>query len=317
MRFFQAVRLLERLSGTRRPVGEFGDPADEVARFAANPSVAFPASEIQAVEPRPDSPPRMLVNFMGLTGPLGVLPYWYTTTIADRVRARDRTLRDFLDMFHHRIISLFYRAWEKSHPLVVYERDRRDPLTRHLRDLVGLGVFPPPERPGLHQETLLFYTGLLLPGQRSALALEQMLEDFFDVPAEIVQFAGGWYPLDADTQCRVSDDEDVAASLGRGAVLGDEIWDHQARVRIKLGPLPRARYEEFLPGGSAYLKLRELTRFFSSDSFDFELQLVLAREQVPGCVLGSDEGGGIRLGWSTWLRTIPVGHDVDDTILTL
>jgi len=109
--FFQAVRLLERARGGQRRVGGFGDPDDEVARFSAHPSTAFPASEIQALELPPGAPARLSVNFLGLIGPLGVLPYHYTLLVVERLRARDRALQAFLDIFNHRITSLFYRAF--------------------------------------------------------------------------------------------------------------------------------------------------------------------------------------------------------------
>lgn len=315
--FFQAVRLLGRLSAHRRTVGDFVDPAEEEIRFSVPASIAFPASEIQEVNPQPDGPLRVAVNFMGLTGPLGVLPYHYTLSVADRLRERDRTLRDFLDIFHHRIISLFYRGWEKFRFPVAYERHERDPITRHVADLVGVDTRAAAERPAFRPEALLFYAGLLLPQQRSALALEQMIEDFFDVPVEIEQFVGGWYTPAQESQCVLSDDERAAGRLGIGALVGDAIFDRQVKVRVRIGPLERGRYREFLPGGAAHRALMQLTQFFGGEAFEFELQLVLAREQVPGCVLGSDEGEGLPLGWNTWIRTAPFTRDPNDTLLTL
>jgi type VI secretion system protein ImpH len=315
--FFQAVRLLSRLRPDRRTVGDFVDPAEEGIRFSVPATISFPASEIQAVEREPDGPLRMVVNFLGLTGPLGVLPYHYTLAVADRLRERDRTLRDFLDLFHHRIISLFYRAWEKVRFPVVYERGEQDPITRHVADLVGFGLGAGEDRPGLRRDTLLFYAGLLLPQQRSALALEQLLEDFFDVPVEIDQFVGGWYVPARENQCVVTDDERAAGRLGLGALVGDAVWDRQVKARVRIGPLARAAYQAFLPGGSAHRALRELTRFFGGEAFEFELQLVLARDEVPACVLGPDEGEALPLGWNTWIRTVPFGRDPADTVLPL
>jgi len=166
-------------------------------------------------------------------------------------------------------------------------------------------------------QLLLYYAGALGPQPRSALALQQMLEDILDVPVEVEQFVGGWYRLAPSTQCHVGDETGPAEQLGLGAVAGDEMWDQQARVRLRLGPLTREQYERFLPNGRSYELLRTLARFFSHDQFDFDIQLVLAREDVPGCVLGADVEEPPPLGWRTWLRTKPFTHDADDTILTL
>lgn len=315
--FFQAVRLLERTRGGRRRVGGFGDPDDEVARFSAHPSTAFPASEIQSLELVPGAPARMSVNFLGLIGPLGVLPYHYTLLVAERVRARDRALQAFLDIFHHRITSLFYRAWEKHRFTVAYERDRQDAVSEHLRDLVGLGIAGFRNRMAVRDESLLFYAGLLAAQPRSAVALEQLLADYFGVPVEVDQFVGGWYPLSVPTQCSVGAEAGPADQVGLGAVVGDEVWDQQARVRLRLGPLTREQYEAFLPTGPAYAALSALTHLYGHDRLDFEVQLVLASDEVPACVLGADDRRPAALGWATWVRTAPFARDADDTILTL
>ena len=315
--FFQAVRLLGKLFADRAPVGGFGDPSEELVRFTVPPSVAFPASEIQKLDLNDGELPEMAVNFMGLTGPLGVLPHHYTLLAAERLRARDPTLRAFLDLFHHRIISLFYRAWEKYRFGVTYERGEPDRFTGHLYDFIGLGLEGFRGRMVVPDEALVFYAGLLAPQQRSAVGLEQLLEDYFDVPVTVQQFVGGWYPLSRPSQCQLGEEGDRSSQVGLGAVVGDEVWDQQARVRVRLGPLSRAQYDQFLPTGSAYESLKTLTRFYSGDQYEFEVQLVLAQDEVPACVLGAEPGDEVPLGWCTWLRTQPMMRDPDETVFTL
>lgn len=315
-RFFQAVRLLQRVHPDRAGVGRFGDPGDEVVRFGANPDLSFPASEIDELEAVSEGPWRMRVNFMGLVGHLGVLPHHYSVLVAERTRQRDTALRDFLDLLHHRLLSLFYRAWERYRFYAVYERGEEDAVTAHLYDLIGLGDRAAREALDIDARRLLPYVGLLGPHQRSAGALEQLLEDYFDVPVEIEQFVGGWYELADSTRCRV-DEERLGESnrLGYGALVGDEVWDPNSRARIVIGPLPLERYREFLPTGSAYRELRALTRFFSDDEIEFEVRLVLDRDEVPAISLGADDTAP--LGWASWLRSQPFEHDASDTVLTL
>jgi len=316
--FFQAVRLLERLTPERSPVGGYGDPGAEAVRFGVPPSLAFPASEIQALELKQDGPAAMKVNFMGVTGPQGVLPHEYTLLVADRLRAKDTALADFLDLFHHRLISLFYRAWRKYRFAAAREDGRDDPLGEHVLDLIGLGIrgsrIPLP----FPAEALVSRAGLLVPQPRGAAALQQLIGDFFGVAVEVTQFVGGWYPLSLPDRCPLSDEEETAANqLGRGAVAGDEFWDQQAKVRVRLGPLDRTTYDTFLPGGSAHQPLAALLRFFSHDQYEFEMQLVLAAEDVPGVRLGGSGEDEPRLGWSTWIRSQPRERLADETILTL
>jgi type VI secretion system protein ImpH len=316
--FFQAVRLLRRLAPEREAVGEFADPGREVVRFSSNPSLAFPAGEVQELEIGEDGPARMMVNFMGLVGHMGVLPLHYTRLVNDEQRDDDRPLTDFIDLFQHRIVSLFYQAWERSHFYVPFERGDEDRVTRHLLDLIGLGDETLRSRLQIPDVALLYYCGLLGMRQRSAVALEQMLEDYFGVPVEVLQFLGGWYSLSDESRCRVDDEPGFdAAGLGEGVVVGDEIWDSQARVRIRVGPVNRSRYEDFLPGQEAHNALRAITEFFGDGQFDFELQLVLAEEDVPGVVLDASAEDAPSLGWSTWIRTRPMSRDADETTLTL
>ncbi|MEK7407306.1 MAG: type VI secretion system baseplate subunit TssG [Acidobacteriota bacterium] len=315
--FFQAVRLLERLAPGRQPVGRFVRPEDEVARFGANPTLTFPASEIQELERPEDGPARMRVNFMGLFGPLGVLPLYYTELVATRLRQRDRTLRDFFDLFNHRMISLFYLAWEKYRFTIAYERGERDRFSHHLLDLIGLGTPGLQDRQAVADDSLLFYSGLLAQHPRSAQALKQVLADYFEVPVEIEQFAGAWYPINRETQCAMAESERISDQLGSGAVVGDEVWDQQGRLRVRLGPMTLEQYLDFLPGGTAFEPLRGLTRVFAGDALDFEVQLILKREEVPPCEPGSETEAAPRLGWVSWLKTAPMGRDPGETVLRL
>jgi type VI secretion system protein ImpH len=315
--FFQAVRLLERLSPSRGRVGAFDDPASEVVRIGVNPDLGFPPSEIHSLNL--DGPqPKMQVNFMGLTGPQGVLPHHYSLLIAERQRAKDNAFADFLDLFHHRIISLFYEAWREHRVTIAREDGTRDRLAAHLADLVGLGLTSTQERRPFPDEALIYRAGLLAPQSRGAAALQQLLEDFFDLRADVEQFVGGWYPLQPDDLCEIGDDDGDANILGGGAVAGDEAWDQQSSVRVKLGPLPREQFDSFLPGGSSHESLVALLRFYGNNQFDFEVQLILAREDVRGVRLG-EAGAEQRLGWSTWISSgaRPEGLDADETILSL
>ena len=314
--FFQAVRLLARMYPGRDIAGRFNNPSEEVVRFGSHPDPSFPASEIQALD-RTQVPAQMRVNFMGLTGPSGALPYTYSELILERIRAKDHGLAAFFDIFNHRAISLFYRAWQRSRFPVTYSAGPRDLFTRYLLDLIGLGTDGLRDRQEIEDEALLHYASLVAMQARSATALEQIIADYFEVPVEIQQFTGAWYGLDNATQCAMTDMDTPSCQIGGGAVVGDAVWDRQARVRIRLGPLTMERYCDFLPEASGYTALRSLTKFFSNQSLEFELQLVLDRTQAPGTELDFEATNAVRLGWVSWLKTAPLGIDPDDTILTL
>lgn len=317
--FFQAVRLLARIFAQRKPVGSTARPNEEFVRFAqlgscpdtkeAWLSMAFPASAVHAIERIPDSedPARMTVAFFGLTGTQGVLPLCYTEWMIARRAAKDDTLAAFLDLFNHRLISLFYRAWEKHTPPVLYElaavRDQRpDPFTQYLFDVIGMGTAGLRGRMRIQDEALLLYAGLIAQRPLSAASLRGILRDYFSVPVEIDQCIGDWYPLE-DADCCYLAPESPRNQLGQGAFLGDEAWNQQSLFRIRVGPLSLERFLEFLPNGSAMEKLVELTTYLVGQAMAFDVQVVLRAEDVPYARLADEGEDAPRLGWIGWLKT--------------
>jgi type VI secretion system protein ImpH len=318
--FFQAVRVLERLYPDRQPVGRDANPSREAVRFRSHLSLNFPPSAIHEVARAEDGggPPQMTVAFMGLAGPLGVLPRHYTELLLERMRHKDETLRDFLDLFNHRLIALFYRAWEKYRFPIAYERavhkgEADDRFTRHLFDLIGLGTKGLRRRLDLEDEPLLFYVGLLAQHPRSASALEGLLTDYFEVPVAVTQFNGQWLFLSEASRSRLGIGEENNA-LGVSAVAGRHVWDQQAKFRLRLGPLTFAEFCQFLPSGDGFRPLVAMTRFSAGDECDFDVQLVLKAAEVPWCCLGDNGEHTVRLGWSTWLKSQEFTGDADDAI---
>ena len=305
--FFQAVRLLERLMPAARASRKIRQP---LARSGAlrRASLGYISSQPDPLHhlARDRGPARMTVNFMGLTGPLGVLPHYYTELVISRIRAKDTALRDFFDIFNHRMISLFFQAWQKYRFTVAYERGERDRFSHHLLDLIGLGTEGLQNRQSVPDDSLIYYAGLLAQWPRSASALRQILADYFEVPVEIEQFAGGWFKLDRETQCCFEDGISISEQLGVGAMVGDEIWDQQSRVRVKLGPLTLAQYQDFLPNGTAYEPLCGLLGFFAGAEFDFEVQLILQAGRSSHLRAGSRRGrrAAARLGHLDEIRAI-------------
>ncbi len=326
VQFFQAVRLLSRLGNGLQPPGLFPrSPADEVVRFAVNPAYWFPPAQIHSLEwPKYNEekfawqPPTLRVNFIGLVGPAGVMPLNYSDFVLDRIRDKDNTTIEFLDLFHHRLISLFYQAWEKYRFWVTYERDQQDRMSGYLLDLIGLGTPGLTNRQAVNDTSLIFYTGLLALQPRSALALEQFLGDYFDVPISVEEFGGSWYPLSDQDICKFSDPATEAEQLGFGVVVGDAVWDRASRAKICVGPLKLPQYLDFLPGGNAHKPLEAVTHFFTNGELIFEVQLILDRASVPQCQLGIDSDSPPKLGWLTWMNMArPRTEDPGDTVFLL
>jgi type VI secretion system protein ImpH len=350
--FFQAVRVLERLAPKRSAVGLDATPADEVARFRAHLSMGFPPSQIVALEPPVDDRPNPLltITFLGLYGPSGVLPTHYTQLLLDIQRdvrgPERRSLRDWLDLFNHRFISLFYRAWEKYRFYLPYERGEAfhkepDAFTLGLRSLMGLGTPRLVNRLRIQHATselteldwgsserrdsalahiddlaLLHYAGFFLQRPRNASNLRAILVDYFHLPVELQQFRGQWLQIPEDGQTRLGE----FGSLGVDAVAGERVWDVQSRFRVRIGPLRYRQFEELLPDlapiaeRKTFFLVAQLVRLFAGTEFDFDLQLVVAAADVPAAQLIDREGAGPRLGWTVWLISAQPRLDADEAV---
>ncbi len=315
--FFQAVRLLQLAFQKRDPVGRFSNSVKEAVRFGAHAATAFPASQIQSLTFDREGPALMRLNFMGLTGPVGVLPACFTELVIERTRGRDRALAEFLDLFNHRMTSFFYAAWEKHQFAIAAESGRDNRFSEHLLDILGLGIPGLKNRQEIPDDALLFYTGLLAMHTRPAVGLEQLLSDYFNIEVAVEQFVGAWYRIEPDSQCSLGTGVSYAERLGLGSVVGDEVWNQQSRVRVRLGPLRMEDYVGFLPGGKADGLLRSLLRLYSGLECDVEIQLVLDRRDVPRCELLAQDGDGVQLGWTTWMNSGALQRDPADTTLEL
>jgi type VI secretion system protein ImpH len=314
--FFQAVRLFEKLFPERRGVGRDALPNQEVVRFRSRVSLDFPSSEIHeirdAVDLKTDETySEMFVNFMGMVGVSGVLPVHYTELVMDRARYRDTAMWAFLDIFTHRSVSMFYQAWAKYRIPVNYESGRDD-LKAYIFDLAGLGTPGLSGKMGLDEESLLPYTALISQKPHSQNAIQNVLSDYFQIPAAAEQFAGQWLDI-SEADYTLLGEQNCA--LGVSSLIGTRVWSQQSKFRARLGPLPLKKFKAFLPNGDAHRPLASIVRFMAGNESDFDVQLVLQQKQVPSLVLTTRAVQKPMLGWTTWLKSKPFKQDDDQVIL--
>jgi type VI secretion system protein ImpH len=291
-------------------------PGNEIVRFRTHPSLAFPPSEIFELKAPPPGqegrPPEMTLNFIGLTGPQGVLPHPYTELVRERVSYKDTALWSFFDIFNHRIASLFYRAWEKYRFPIAYERRGEDAFTEYLFDLIGMGTPGLRGRMSVKDQALLLYAGHIAQKPHSAGSIAAVLRDYFRVPAQIVQFVGQWFPLEPENVTRMGQ---ANCELGRTVVAGDSVFVSQSKFRVRLGPLTLAQFVSFLPVGPSWKPANDLTRYLAGLEFDYDVQLVLRKEDVPPCSLDSKSALPPMLGWTTWITSETPRKDADEVVL--
>jgi type VI secretion system protein ImpH len=234
--------------------------------------------------------------------------------LTERARERllhgnDHTLSRFLDLFNHRFLTLLYRAWAQAQPHVNHDRPADDRFKIYVGSFVGISATSLRDRDTTPDLAKLSYAAALLRQTRNADGLRTILQAFFQVPVAIQEFVGHWMELGDRERTRLNDD---GAVLGRSAVLGRRVWDRQHKFRIHLGPLTRAQYEAFLPGGRLLQQVADWVRLYRGFELAWDVRLILAGGEIPPPRLGL----GVRLGWTSWLGArAPEPRDRDDLCL--
>ena len=311
--FFKAVSLLEHLLRNKKPIGSTLIPGEEVARFSVKPGLTFAPSDISKLE-HTDSqrPVSMEVAFMGLIGPSGILPHTFNELAIERVYNKDGSLVAFLNMFHHRLISLFYLGWKKHKLAITYRPDARDKISSCFLNLTGLGT------PGLLKNMDMpddsfayFYSGFLSRTVPSVSSIESTVEYYTGEAVHIDQFIERLVPLGHEEQTRIG----VAnGQLGTNAICGSFIWECQTKFRVNIGPMGCRKFLCFLTGGEMLKKINSLIRYLSGIEYEFELRLSLKKEEVPVCILGQATPVPPLLGLTTWIGGQGVQYAQDQHI---
>jgi type VI secretion system protein ImpH len=301
--FFQAVHLIQASHPDAAGVGMQGPPEREVIRFQCDPSLSFPASDISSITVRDlgGEMPRYEVatTFLGIYGSASPLPVFYTEDIL-HADPDESLVKGFVDLFHHRLMSLFYRVWEKYRYERLFRAGGADVLSRRLMNLIGVGADVAPLRPKIPNIRLLAFAGLLSQLPRSASALRGILAEYFDpAPVAVEQFVGAFVPIAPEQRARLGVSN---CTLGRDAPCGEKVYDLGATFRVRLGPVGLEPFLTFLPPGANHPRVRELTDLINADALDYQIEVVLDRAEVPELQLGAPIA---RLGWCSWIGGRP------------
>ncbi|MEW6760801.1 MAG: type VI secretion system baseplate subunit TssG [Pseudomonadota bacterium] len=320
--YFQAVRMLE-LWLHRRGQPRRGLVADYL-RFQNSLSLGFPPSQLESITPEPReldaSTPalaaalqegslkylRLTPAFMGLLGAQGVLPLHYTERIAEhQAQAKGEPeaegARAFLDAFSNRSLALFYEAWRKYRLALQYQQGGEDGFMTILLSLAGLGDKALRRRLSGKQdgevldESIAYFASSMRHRPSSSVQLARVLSEYFGQQVVAEQFVGSWYEVPLAQQTLLGSDKAV---LGVGTIAGARVWQRDLRLRLVVGPLDRAGFNDFLPGGLAARALRSMLSMFTGVTLEYEVELVLLAADVHNVRLDGVDG---RLGWDAYL----------------
>ena len=293
--FHVALRRIESVASGAPRLGEALRPSEENVRLAQVPSLAFEPTAVTHFKPGENSGPgRLAVGFFGMWGPTGPLPIHLTEYARDRARQiGDRTLTAFVDVFHHRMLLLFHRAWTQTQPTAMLDRPEIDHFGTYLGSFFGLGFEGTRGRDPFPDRAKLHYAGRFASASRNAEGLRQIIADYFDLPVRVEEFVGEWLPLSTESRWHLGLPD--SSTLGRSTIVGKRVWSRSDRFRIVLGPLARSDFARLLPGGPEMAVLQALVRLYTNDEWGWDVRLNLGEREVEPMRLAH----GARLGWTS------------------
>jgi len=300
--FFRLLYLLERTFPDSPRLGHTGPASDERIRLRAEPALIFPASDVTGMAYRKlgDGHQRVQINaaFLGMFGSVSPLPAHFSEDIALKAHRDElQPVREFLDVFHHRLLSLVYRAWSKYRLSVGYLKAGKDKFTRRMFCAVGLDGFSDADNYQLHPFYFLRFAPLLASKSRSARGLQVVLHELLgDIGADIEQFVGAWVLIEKPLRNKLG----VANhQLGESLVIGRYVYDGSGRFTVKLGPLEYDDYLSFLPGGHRRPFMQSVINTFAPGIHDVMLELSVDLDAAPRFQLGSPRAATLKR--TAWL----------------
>ncbi len=300
-KFDAAVRLM--LGAAR------AQESDDRLRFNTPVLLSQPLAELTSVAlPGNERPGQITTPLIGLIGPSGVMPRWYTELVAQGIRARARAIADFFDLLAQRLVLAFAAAGAKyrlhrSSETALLAGAETEPIGAGVLALTGYGTAHLTDRLAAGPDALRHYAGFFTARPRSAARLASMISDYLGRRVEIQEFAGAWLGISPDQQSRLPRGRIPGAynALGRDVAIGTRAWDQQARFILRVGPLNRREFEALLPDRRKLAELVSLVRAYVGWETDFAVNLVLAVPDIPELRMAGPSGDAPRLGWTSWL----------------
>jgi type VI secretion system protein ImpH len=300
--FFSVLRQLERDCRDRPRISDSGSRREDIVSLGQDPYLEFPASNLSRVTVA-DGRINVIVKFLGLLGPQGALPLVTTEESYDWLRMRDDAFARFLDIFNHRFLQLFFRAWADSRPIAQHDRPEQDRFVAYVGSMIGLGSPPLQNLDSLPDPAKLCFAGLIACQARSASRLKGFVAGLFGVKVEVDEFVGSWLSFEAGDRSALGQRN---SGLGTNMSLGASIFSIQDKIRVRVFTRSLAQYKRFLPSGDLCRPLADAVFFFIGDQLDWELELAIPAGEVEPVQLGRLG----QIGWTTWMSPNWTSRDV-------
>ncbi len=282
MNFMRFCELLELSAPERPPLGSTDSPTNEPVRFRSRARLGFPGKEIDAVEFDYDDaskPPAIRTTFLGLYGVDARMPSYFIDEVAQN-RDGAESLSAFLDLFHHRLATLFYRTWRKYRYPAGFKKGGTDQVSRCLVSLVGLGIGHAQVEETIGTRKLISMLGLASQRTRTAEGLQGVLQHAVpDATFTVTEFHPVWIELT----------ESEPTALGENCVLGRGFYDRGNCVRVVITPTTCESVLGLTPGRPLHAEIMALLRFYLGYESNALLEMHVDPGLMPRADIASDQ----------------------------
>ncbi len=311
--YYQFLRLIECIYRDNPRFGYSAKPCDDAIRLGQLPSLQFAPTSIASFESSENGAAALKVFFFGMFGPNGPLPLHLTEYARSRLfTAKDPTFSEFADLFHHRLLSLFYRAWADKEPTVQLDRPEDDRFSFYIGSFLGIGEESQKGRDEISDHTKLHFAAHMGCQTKHASGLSSILNAYFHIQIKIEEFIGEWLTIPSDSLCFLNADQNTG-QLGISATIGVCSWQCTHKFRVIAGPLNLQQFESFFPRGEKLKALSSLIKNYIGFELKWDINLVLKKEEVPSIELGKYG----QLGWTSWLKTRNRVRDANELIIEM
>ncbi len=294
----RAIYLLERLASYQTKNLEEKEFRKHI-RIKGVTTLNFESSDVYSIQY--DNTKKDLITlatpFFSFTSNSGPLPQPFCELILDRERNKDCATSDFLDIFLHRMVTLFYLGKKKRDPSLVWKKDSQTSIERIVDSLASLGRSST-EFKTFSDVQWLRHAGIFGGAPRSSSNLLTLIKNRMNLNnITCCEFNGSWSNISSQQSSLGAGYENTF--LGKNAVLGKKSWNLSSGLLIEIKKLDMRMFLSLLPTGKKNAELVKLIYRFLPRNISVLLKLSLGQQNIKNCKLSRQST--MRLGWNSWL----------------
>ncbi|WP_395479950.1 type VI secretion system baseplate subunit TssG [Candidatus Curculioniphilus buchneri] len=285
---FSLLRYIDARSNSAYPLGRAPLPRYDIIRLGQSPTMVFVTQQIASIVTNKVKRKRIEIYDFGLFGPDGPLPLFLTEYAYQcQHQDNDARLTEFFNLFHHRLITLLYRAWADTQACISLDRSDSHRFNNYVACLIG-------KKYSLQDNNRLSLVCYYMSGHftrriRNSSGLVQILEHYFRVPVTLRENLFSWITLSENQQFKLS----KSIPLGYRSYLGIAIPDRKLTIEIILGPLSKQQYQDFMINssksrsmyGRKLTELSNLVQQYFGFEYNWQLRLILNKNHYKSCCL--------------------------------